>query len=152
MPNHFHLLLHEKAEGGISIFMKKLLTGYSMYFNKKNDRSGGLFEGTFRARHVDKDGYLEYLYSYIHLNPIKLIEPDWKEKGLSDQSKTLKYLENYLYSSYIDYLGADRIEGKIIGRTNFPEYFVSESDFVEEIENCLAYHEEQKEKDGPLFL
>ncbi|MBI5816846.1 MAG: transposase [Candidatus Yonathbacteria bacterium] len=42
MPNHFHLLVREKREGGISLFVKKLATGYSMYFNKKNDRIGKL--------------------------------------------------------------------------------------------------------------
>src|SRR3989338_2657209 len=48
MPNHFHLLIREKMENGISLFMEKLSTAYSMYFNKKNERTGGLFEGTFK--------------------------------------------------------------------------------------------------------
>src|SRR5674476_643636 len=73
MPNHFHLLLREQQENGISLFMKKLLTAYSMYFNKKHNRTGGLFEGPFLARHADTDEYLKYLFSYIHLNPIKII-------------------------------------------------------------------------------
>src|SRR3989338_5254383 len=49
MSNHFHLLLHEKEEGGISIFMQKLITAYTMYFNKKYERTGALFAGRFKA-------------------------------------------------------------------------------------------------------
>ena len=66
MPNHFHILVKEISKNGISKFMKKLLTGYSMYFNKKNKRSGSLFEGRFRTTHVNKNEYLKYLFSYIY--------------------------------------------------------------------------------------
>src|SRR3989344_4623952 len=72
MPNHFHLLLREKEDGNISLFMKKLLTAYVMYFNKKYERTGSLFEGKFKSEPVREDNYLKYLFSYIHLNPIKL--------------------------------------------------------------------------------
>jgi putative transposase len=69
MPNHFHLLIREVSDGGISKFMEKLATGYSAYFNKLNNRKGVLFQNRFRAEHVDNDEYLKYLYAYIHLNP-----------------------------------------------------------------------------------
>ncbi|MEI6528476.1 MAG: transposase, partial [bacterium] len=68
MPNHFHLLVKEKENGGIVKFMQRLQTGYTMYFNKKNERSGSLFQGTFKAEHLAGDNYLKYLFSYIHLN------------------------------------------------------------------------------------
>lgn len=61
MPNHFHLLLYEKNEGGISKFMQKLQTAYTMYFNKKNERSGALFQGTYKLSLADTDNYLKYL-------------------------------------------------------------------------------------------
>src|SRR3989338_5483227 len=64
MPNHFHLLLREKRAGGISLFMQKLITGYTMYFNLINQRSGALFQGKYRASHADNDRYLKYLISY----------------------------------------------------------------------------------------
>ena len=51
MPNHFHMLLRQKRENGISRFMQKLGTGYSMYFNKKYERVGALFQGKFKASH-----------------------------------------------------------------------------------------------------
>ena len=81
MPNHFHLLLREKIEGGIARFMQKLTTGYTMYFNKRNERSGALFQGTYKASHVHDDRYFRYLISYIHLNLVKLIDPLWKENA-----------------------------------------------------------------------
>ncbi|OGJ11058.1 hypothetical protein A2467_03325, partial [Candidatus Nomurabacteria bacterium RIFOXYC2_FULL_36_8] len=79
MPNHFHVLCYEKIENGISTFMKKLSTAYAMYFNKKYIRTGILFQGRFKSEHANTDGYLKYLYAYIHLNPAKLKNPKWKE-------------------------------------------------------------------------
>src|SRR3989344_9576413 len=78
MPNHFHILLKGKTDGGISNYMLKLLTEYSMYFNKKYKRTGRLFESVFKSSHVDSEEYLKYLYSYIHLNPAKLIDKNWR--------------------------------------------------------------------------
>ena len=112
MPNHFHLLIREKEENGVSRFMQKVTTGYTMYFNKKFERTGSLFQGAFKATHVKEDRYLKYLISYIHLNPIKLIEPEWKEVGISDLNGSQKYLDNYKYSSYLDYQNKNRVEKK----------------------------------------
>jgi len=82
MSNHFHLLIYEKTEGGISKFMQKVTTAYTMYFNKSKQRTGALFQGKFKAKHASiNDNYLKYLVAYIHLNPIKLIDAQWKENG-----------------------------------------------------------------------
>ncbi len=62
MPNHFHLLIRERRENGISLFMHRLSTAYTMYFNIKNNRTGSLFEGVFKAQHVNTDEYLKYLF------------------------------------------------------------------------------------------
>jgi len=140
MPNHFHLLLTNIEEGGISKFMQKLITAYVMYYNKKYNRTGSLFEGKFKAEHVNKDQYLKYLFSYIHLNPVKLIEPEWKEGGIQNKSKVKKFLEQYQYSSYLDFLGIERLEKIILDKKSFPNYFYSKKDFKEEIFewiNCL---------------
>lgn len=72
MPNHFHMILLELKEGGISKFMQRLLNAYTKYFNAKYGRSGHLFEGRFKSVHVDTDEYLDYLSAYIHLNPREL--------------------------------------------------------------------------------
>jgi len=143
MHNHFHLLLKENQENGISLFMKKLLTGYSMYFNRKYKRTGGLFEGPFLARHADTDEYLKYLISYIHLNPIKIIDPQWKENGIMDRIAAKKYLAQYSYSSYFDYMGVNREEEKILNKKAFPEYFDNLDEFEKFINEWLSFKEEE---------
>lgn len=105
MPNHFHLILRQLQENGIAQFMQKLGTGYTMYFNKKNKRSGSLFQGTFKAIQIENDEYLTHLSRYIHINPVELIEPGWKENGIQKWDKTNEFLENYRWSSYLDYIG-----------------------------------------------
>ena len=80
MPNHFHLLVRQREEVGISQFMQKLGTGYTLYFNNKQERTGRLFQGSFKAKLIETDSYLTQLAAYIVLNPIKLIFPNYKEK------------------------------------------------------------------------
>lgn len=129
MPNHFHLLLRERKEGGISMFMQKVLTGYTMYFNKKNERIGALFQGKFRATHVHRDEYLKYLFAYIHLNPVKIFDPLWKENGIKERVKAEEFLLGYMYSSYVDYCGWTRKENAIINPKAFPDYFHESNSF-----------------------
>lgn len=143
MPNHFHFLIREKIEGGTTKFMSKLLTSYSMYFNKKYKRTGGLFEGCFKAKHANSDNYLKYLFAYIHLNPVKLIDPKWKEYGIKDRKMAKEYLAGYSYSSYMEYLGVLREEGKIINKTAFPEYFDEPKDFEGFIKDWLFFADSQ---------
>ena len=69
MPNHFHLLIKQKNERGIENFMKSLGTRYVMYFNKRNKRTGGLFQGRYKAVLIDSDEQLLELSRYIHTNP-----------------------------------------------------------------------------------
>jgi putative transposase len=139
MPNHFHLLVHELQEGGLSKFMQKVMTGYTMYFNKKNDRNGSLFQGKFKATHVTDDRYLRYLVSYIHLNPVKLIEPKWKENSIADRAAAEQYLAQYGPSSYRDYLGEIRPENAILSPDVLPEYFDSGMKFKELVTEWLTY-------------
>lgn len=134
MPNHFHLLLREKVEGGISRFMKKLLTSYSMYFNTRNERKGSLFEGRFKAKHIDTDAYLNWVFSYIHTNPIKLFDQNWKENGMSDPVAVKNFVDNYKYSSYYDYFIGDRIESVILNKKEFPEHFLQLNDLEDLIQ------------------
>jgi putative transposase len=139
MPNHFHLLVKEKEAGSISRFMQKLTTGYTMYFNKRHGRSGVLLQGVFKSEHVAEDRYLKYLVSYIHLNPIKLIDRKWKENGIRDRKKAEKFLEQYMYSSYIDYGGIGRLEQKLITKRALPHYFETSKDFKASVTEWLGY-------------
>lgn len=133
MPNHFHLLIRERGEGNISLFMKKLLTAYVMYFNKKYERTGSLFEGKFKSEHVGEDNYLKYLFSYIHLNPVKLIDSKWKIEGIRDKSKAQKYALHYEYSSYASLGNESQKWNKIIHIKNFPRYFLNAAQYQREI-------------------
>ena len=133
MPNHFHILITQTEKGDISKFMQKLSTAYVMYYNKKYKRTGGLFEGKFKAEHVDEDRYLKYLFSYIHLNSIKLIDKDWKEKGIHNKRRAIDFLNKYQYSSFLDFLGISRIQNKILNTVTFPNYFPTKEIFLKEV-------------------
>ncbi len=67
-PNHFHLLIEQVADGGLSEFMKRLGGGYTRYFNTKHKRSGALFEGKYKYKLVDSEDYLKYISVYVNLN------------------------------------------------------------------------------------
>ncbi|MEO6761222.1 MAG: transposase [Candidatus Saccharimonadales bacterium] len=88
MPNHYHILVNQSAEKGISQLMRTLGTAYTYYANKKYGRRGPLFENVYRAVLVEDDGQLMHLTRYIHLNP-----HDYKK---------------WAYSSFSDYLGKPR--------------------------------------------
>lgn len=130
MSNHFHILVREKDGKGISTFMHRLMTSYSKYFNVKNNRKGHLFESSFQSRHVDGDEYLKYLFAYIHLNPLKIIEPDWRELGIKNYSYAQTYISSYPYSSFMDYAGRRRDYGHVLNKDSFPEYFKNNQEFI----------------------
>ena len=121
MPNHFHLVLREKVEGGIGRFMQKIATGYTMYFNKRHDRTGSLFAGTFKSKHLLDDRYLKQAISYVHLNPAELYDPKWKS-GAADLYHVQKQLQQYPYSSLSDFLAQDLPKTKIISNSIFDYY------------------------------
>lgn len=140
MPNHFHLYITQKTEArlpsgsAITDFMHRVLTAYSKYFNAKYNRVGALFESKFKSVHISKDTQAKYLFSYIHLNPLKLINSKWKIDGSkASVSKFTNFLGSYKWSSYFDYLEIIRPENKIINRIDFIDYFESKKSFQKEI-------------------
>jgi len=140
MPNHFHILIKEKGDGGITKFMKKVCTGYSMYFNKKYKHSGTLFQGRFQATHLVEDRLLEYIYSYIHLNPVKIIEPNWKKNGIKKMSDVKKFLDGYVFSSYLDYKNDLKRElSSILNTEAFPGYFGTKREFSDMLDFWLDF-------------
>ncbi|MFH1423701.1 MAG: transposase [Candidatus Nealsonbacteria bacterium] len=118
MPNHIHLLVKQIQDNGITQFMRKLGAGYAAYFNKRYGRMGHLFQGRFKAVHIENDEQLMAVFAYIHTNGVSLIEPNWKEKGIESPEKVIKFLEDYKWSSYPDY----------IGKKNFPS--ITKRDFL----------------------
>lgn len=93
MTNHFHLLVKQKTKDGITKLMKKIGTSYAMYFNKRYERIGPLFQGVYKAVMIESEEQLLHLSRYIHANPL----------GIKD--KNFKELIDYSYSSYGDYSG-----------------------------------------------
>src|SRR3989344_4733011 len=119
MPNHFHFLLKQNKSDGISKFMHKLGTSYTNYINLKYERSGILFQGPFKAVEVESDEQLTHLSRYIHLNPLELSEPKWKEEGVKNLKATRKFLHDYRWSSYRAYLGEiDQMISNLITEDN----------------------------------
>lgn len=95
MPNHFHLIVKELEEGGIATYMQRVLTAYSKYYNTKYEKSGHVFQGPYRAVHVEDDKQLLHLSAYVHRNPREI-------------SKWFKKEDQYQWSSYRDFIGENR--------------------------------------------
>lgn len=96
MPNHFHFLLKQISDGGVTEFVSKLSNSYTKYFNTKNKRTGPILQGEFKSVHVETDKQLIHLSRYIHLNPLV--------------SFLTKDLNLYRWSSYKEYLGLDKAD------------------------------------------
>jgi len=121
MPTHIHLALYEVSEGGISEYMRKILDGYTRYFNKKIRRKGPLWEGRFKRIEVTSNEQLLHLTRYIHLNPATA--------GLVEKP------EDWLYSSYREYIGLE--QEKICSKENFFDF--SEKEYKEFVEDRIDY-------------
>ena len=99
MPNHFHFVLKQRLDNGISRFVSNFANSYTRYFNTRHDkRTGALFQGIFKAVHIEDDDQLVHVARYIHINPAVsyVIEKD--------------NLEKYEWSSYPEFLGLSKKE------------------------------------------
>ncbi|MDO8492230.1 MAG: transposase [bacterium] len=124
MPNHFHLLVLEKNEGGIAKYMQRILNAYTKYFNTKYKKSGHLFQGPYKAVHVESNSQLLHLSAYIHRNPRELA--GWKNKE-----------ENYQWSSYQDYTKDNRW-GDLLAKEIIEGQFDDKNDYKEFLETSPA--------------
>jgi len=121
MPNHYHLLLSPRTKNGVSKFMHKLGTAYVKYFNQKYKRKGTLFEGRYKSILVTDESHFYHLPYYVHLNPLDLKFPEWRKGEVKSYKAALKFLEDYRWSSHLDY----------IGKKNFPS--VTNREFLLEV-------------------
>ena len=147
MPTHFHLLLKERIEGGISKVMQTVGTAFSMYYNIKHKRIGNVFVKPFRSKHVANEIYFRHVVNYIHLNPAELYEPGWKDGHVSDLARLEYSLRSYHFSSLPDYQGLDRPERALLDSeamdlaTNtdqsFSELLKETRDFYKEYESTF---------------
>ena len=141
MPNHFHLIIRQLKNEGISKFMQKI-GGYATYFNKKYDRKGHLFN-RFNAVHIKSDEQLRNAFAYVHTNPLSLIEPGWKEKGIkiSNTGKAIRFLEEeYRWSSLFDFIDKKNFQS-VISRDFFLDFLGGTKGCKETIRNWVRYKE-----------
>lgn len=134
MPNHFHLMVRQLVEGGVTLLMRKLGSGYTNYFNEKYERVGPLFQGKYKAVHLDQEAHLLHLPYYIHFNPLDLVTPEWREKKMENSATAIRFLENYRWSSYLDY----------IGQKNFPS--VTQREFLLEALGGSAHYKKEMQQ------
>ena len=142
MPNHIHLLIRQLKDNGISQFMQKVGGGYANYFNKKYERKGHLFN-QFRAILIKTNEQLKNVFVYIHANPISLIEPGWKEKGIENPKEVIRFLEKYKWSSYQDYIGKKNFSS-VTNRDFLSEIMDGEKGCKEAVEDWIKYKNEMK--------
>ncbi len=126
MPNHYHLLLRQRADNGITEFMRKLGGGYVNYFNLKHERVGTLFQGKFKSVLIDNDRQFLHIPHYIHLNPLDLVMSHWREKKAVNKKQVVNFLRNYEWSSYHDYTGGNNFD-IVLNKDLLNEYFSEES-------------------------
>jgi putative transposase len=107
MPNHYHFLLRQDDQTPAGQLPQRVFNSYTKAFNKRYDRTGTLFEGPYKAIHVDLDCYLLHLCRYIHANPVK--------HGLVSD------LEQWPYSNYLEWIGARN--GRLVDRAFVREHF-----------------------------
>lgn len=149
MPNHFHFILREIKEGGISDFMKKM-GSYAQYFNTQHDRTGSLFQGRYKAVHIESDEQLRTAFVYVHTNPVELKEPSWKEWKVTNGQAALSSLGDYRWSSYGDYIGKPTFPA-VTEREFFLDFFGSEQDCKQAIEDWVLFKAENAGFDGKVL-
>lgn len=109
MKNHYHLLLSERVEGGISLFLRKINVGYANYFNERYERKGTLFQGHTKKILIENHSHFLYILHYLHLNQLDYLEDarEWRvrsKSGIMNASGASEYLDSYRWSSYLDYI------------------------------------------------
>src|SRR3989344_760399 len=129
MKNHFHLLLRQVKDNGISILFHRLQNSHSHYYNDVYKRSGALFGGPFKAVHIADDVQYVHASRYIHINPLEFFDPLWKERGyIEDKAGAEKFLKEYRWSSLPDYLGKRSDFATFIDKVPVMEYFENNAD------------------------
>ncbi len=141
MPSHPHLLMRQVRENGIALFMQKVFTGYTMYFNNKYTRTGSLFAGTFKSKHILDDLYLKRVLPYVLLNPVELFEPRWKN-GVGFLPRIAKKLEDYPYTNLSNFLQKGNPHEKI-ATTDWSAYYEKIPTLKEMLQEAQAYYAER---------
>ncbi len=129
-PNHYHLILKQIEDKGIEIFMQKLSNGYTKYFNKRNNRSGALFQGRFKSSHIDSNEYLLHVSAYVNCN---------------SQIHGTAPAEKYFWSSFDEYIGGKSNHPVILKKEAVSEQFDSAEEYKDFVLGNIILIREKKE-------
>ncbi|MFH1200830.1 MAG: hypothetical protein V1484_00670 [bacterium] len=148
LPNHYHLLLYEKVDGGVLEFVKRFGNSFTKYINIKREKSGYLFQNHAQIIQIKNDGHFLYIPFYIDLNLLDLIYPKNENRKI-DIKKSLDFLKNYKWSSFRDYFGNQNSPfSKIINKDLFYQTFdVNHETYQEELCEFLKGDEYEMLKD-----
>lgn len=145
MKDHYHLLLSERIENGISLFLRKLNVGYANYVNERYERRGTLFRGRTKKILIEHNAHFLYILHYIHLNPLDYLQgaEKWRlrsKSGIHNTNEALEYLTSYRWSSYLDYSG----------QKNFPSILTTSlfKDAFDDYHESLREYLRDSELDG----
>jgi putative transposase len=138
MKNHYHLVLSERVENGISLFLRKLNVGYANYFNERYARTGTLFQGRTKKIALERQAHFLYILHYVHLNPLDYLSgaQEWRvrdKSGIKSVREALQYLDTYRWSSYLDYRGEKNFPS-ILSMTLFTD---SQESYADELKGFL---------------
>lgn len=130
MPNHFHLILREMREGGVSCFMKKLGQSMSNHANEKYAEKGSLFQGSYRSKTISSDSYFRYVAAYVMAkNTFELYPRGGLLNAQQNFDEAWKWGVTYPFSSLGDYVGErpqkDLLKKGLLGKLFTPESFKS---------------------------
>lgn len=131
MPNHVHLLIYQISPDGMTNLMRRVFTSYSMYFNKKYERVGNLFQDAYKAIYINSDEYLQHISRYIHLNPT-----EWTTWNFSS-------LDYYRGNKASSWLNQKRILELFRDSEEYLSFLADYDDykkFLDEIKHQLANH------------
>lgn len=144
MPNHYHLMVSPRVEKGVSKFMSKLNMSYAKYFNTKYKRVGALFQGRYKVVPITREEHFLYLPYYIHMNPLDLFAPEWREKKIKNPRKSLEFLKQYRWSSFLDYVGVKNFPS-IISQKFLSSIFGAPKLYEDNFINCMKDLQEKEE-------
>lgn len=114
-PNHYHFILTPLVEKGVEKFMQRLGTGYTMYFNEKNKRSGSLFQGKFKSKHINSNEYLLQASSYVNLN-------NYDKNGVIKKSLNASSWIEYTQSTNFNFCEKSIILGQFKSKKEYEKF------------------------------
>ena len=146
MKDHYHLVLSELVENGVTMFLRKINVGYAKYVNERYGRSGTLFKSRTKKILIEDLPHFLYILHYIHLNPLDYLQgtKEWRVRskgGIKSTREALAFLASYRWSSYLDYAGKKNFPS-LIDTTLFKESFDDYQASLEEYLYDAEYDED----------